>query len=74
MTDGGQEWRAQAPGIWMGLDAKEMTLDRLLELTVGDQLYEEFGGKDLCIASGISITIPDDPTGIWERIVLRKIN
>ena len=66
-------YRSQEPGICMVLDAKEMTLDRLLELTVGDQLYEEFGGKDLCIASGISITIPDDPTGIWKRIVLTKI-
>ena len=65
-------YRSQEPGICMVLDAKEMTLDRLLELTVGDQLYEEFGGKDLCIASGISITIPDDQTGIWKRIVLTK--
>ena len=55
-------------------DTEVMNLIQLLELKKGDQLYGEIIGTNLCIASGISITIPDDPTGIWERIVLRKIN
>lgn len=56
------------------LDAKAMTLGRLLELEVGNQLYEDDNvyGKNLCIASGIDIIIQDDPTGIWKRIVLTK--
>lgn len=56
------------------LDAKSMTLGRLLELKVGNQLYEDDNvyGKNLCIASGIAIIIQDDPTGIWKRIVLTK--
>lgn len=56
------------------LDAKAMTLGRLLELNVGDQLYgdDNVYGKNLCIASGIDIIIQDDPTGIWKRIVLTK--
>lgn len=56
------------------LDAEAMTLDRLLGLKVGDQLYgdDNVYGKNLCIASGIAIIIQDDPTGIWKRIVLTK--
>lgn len=54
-------------------DTKVMNLSQLLELKEGDQLYGEIIGTNLCIASGISITILDDPTGIWERIVLTKI-
>lgn len=56
------------------LDGKAMTLNHLLELKVGDKLYEHNNvyGKNLCIASGIAIIIQDDPTGIWERIVLTK--
>lgn len=56
------------------LPAKAMTLGHLLELKVGNQLYEDDNvyGKNLCIASGIDIIIQDDPTGIWKRIVLTK--
>lgn len=54
-------------------DTKVMNLSQLLELKAGDQLYGEIIGTNLCIASGISITIFDDPTGIWKRIVLTKI-
>lgn len=54
-------------------DTKLMNLSQLLELKAGDQLYGEIIGTNLCIASDISITILDDPTGIWERIVLTKI-
>lgn len=66
-------YRLLEPSMCEVLDAEVMTLDRLLGLAVGDQLYAHAHGRDLCIASGISITIPDDPTGIWKRIVLKKI-
>ena len=68
-------YKSLKPSMCEVLDAEAMTLDRLLGLKVGDKLYEDENvyGKNLCIASGISITIPDDPTGIWKRIVLKKI-
>lgn len=67
-------YRSQEPAMCEVLDAKAMTLDRLLGLKVGDKLYEDDNvyGKNLCIASGIDIIIQDDPTGIWKRIVLTK--
>ena len=67
-------YMSQEPAMCEVLHAKAMTLDRLLELTVGDKLYKDDNvyGKNLCIASGIAIIIQDDPTGIWERIVLTK--
>lgn len=68
-------YRSQEPAMCEVLDAKVMTLEGLLGLEVGDQLYEDDNvyGKNLCIASGIAIIIQDDPTGIWKRIVLTKI-
>ena len=65
---------SQEPAMCQALDGEEMTLDRLLELEVGDKLYgdEDVYRKNLCIASGIAIIIQDDPTGIWKRIVLTK--
>ena len=68
----GPSYKSQEQGMCEVLYTKVMTLDQLLGLTVGDQLYEEVVGKDLCIASGIDIIIQDDPTGIWKRIVLTK--
>ena len=70
----GPYYRSQEPAMCEVLAEEAMTLDRLLELEVGDKLYahDNVYGKNLCIASGISITIPDDPTGIWKRIVLTK--
>lgn len=67
-------YRSQEPAMCDVLDAKAMTLENLLALTVGDKLYEDDNvyGKNLCIASGIDIIIQDDPTGIWKRIVLTK--
>ena len=65
-------YKSQEPARCHELDGEEMTLDRLLELKKGDQLYGEIIGTNLCIASGIAIIIQDDPTGIWKRIVLTK--
>ena len=65
-------YRSQEPAMCEALDGEAMTLDRLLELKKGDQLYGEIIGTNLCIASGIAIIIQDDPTGIWKRIVLTK--
>ena len=65
-------YRSQEPAMCKALDGEAMTLDRLLELKKGDQLYGEIIGTNLCIASGIAIIIQDDPTGIWKRIVLTK--
>lgn len=67
-------YRSQEPAMCDVLDAKAMTLENLLALTVGDKLYEDDNvyEKNLCIASGIAIIIQDDPTGIWKRIVLTK--
>ena len=68
-------YRSQEPGMCEVLAMESMTLDRLLELKVNDQLYEDgnVDGKNLCIAYGIDIIIQDDPTNIRERIVLTKI-
>lgn len=55
------------------LNTEEMTLDNLLGLAANDQLYGDITGVNLCIASGIHITISDDPTNIKGRIVLTKI-
>lgn len=67
-------YRSQEPAMCEALDAKVMTLGNLLELEVGNKLYEDDNvyGKNLCIASSIDIIIQDDPTGIWKRIVLTK--
>ena len=65
-------YRSQEPAMCKALDGEAMTLDRLLELKKGDQLYGQIIGTNLCIASGIAIIIQDDPTGIWKRIVLTK--
>ena len=67
-------YRSQEPAMCEALDAKAMTLGNLLELEVGNKLYEDDNvyGKNLCIASGIDIIIQDDPTSIWKRIVLTK--
>lgn len=67
-------YKSQEPAMCEVLDAKEMTLDHLLKLVVGDKLYEDDNvyGKNLCIAGSIAIIIQDDPTGIWRRIVLTK--
>ena len=65
-------YKFQEPAMCKALDGETMTLDRLLELKKGDQLYGEIIGTNLCIASGIDIIIQDDPTGIWKRIVLTK--
>ena len=67
-------YKSQEPAMCEVLDAKEMTLDHLLKLVVGDKLYEDDNvyGKNLCIAGSIAIIIQDDPTGIWKRIVLTK--
>ena len=68
-------YRSLEQGMCEVLAMESMTLDRLLELKVNDQLYDDgnVDGKNLCIAYGIDIIIQDDPTNIRERIVLTKI-
>jgi hypothetical protein len=54
------------------LAIKTITLADLLDLKVGDQLYEDVVGTNLCIVSRIGIIVPNDPTNIKGRLVLTK--
>lgn len=54
------------------LTIKAITLADLLNLAVDDSLYEDVVGTNLCIVSGIRISVPTDPTNIRGRIVLTQ--
>ncbi len=54
------------------LSIKTITLADLLALEVGNQLYDDVVGTNLCIVSGIRLIVPTDPTNIRERIVLTQ--
>lgn len=62
----------EAPSGCEALTIKAITLADLLNLAVGDSLYEDVVGTNLCIVSGIRLTVPSDPTNIRERIILTQ--